>query len=385
MMKKSTEIEIKTDNIYCPECGDIQSSKNSFCSHCGANLHKKTEEVLKETIGKDNDQNLDFDKEDTEKRKNKKPFWKNKIFLFFLSIFVIAFFTLATVLYLKSNEENQFKTKVKGIWEEVYKESDSLNKEVLEMNEMDDFAKVGLKLKNLEKTIDNKQDELNKLKTPENFKDGKEALLLALSDYKVYLQDLRSAADSPQKMTDQDIEEIENLAETSKTSFIRAFSKLNFLEKKLSDDTFTIVSKFEETRNNYEEKLASEEQAKAEEERKKQQEAENKAKVESIVTSFMNAYIAGNEGELKKYMTLAFQKEFNYADLSSDARMYSYPESFRITLTKKTSDTLYDVYGRELQVNRESGSKWTINRHFAVIWVQSENKWLIDRWDISSE
>ncbi len=84
-------------------------------------------------------------------------------------------------------------------------------------------------------------------------------------------------------------------------------------------------------------------------------------------------------------MTAAFQKEFNYADLSADARLYSYPESFRITTTKKMSENQYDIYGRELQVNRDSGSKWTINRHFAVLYSASDNKWLIDRWDISSE
>lgn len=376
MAKNTTDIEIKNDNIYCPHCGAIQKKAENFCNHCGKSLHKK-----------DDDPNPDSKTEKTNLPTGKvgKPFYKKKIFIFFIGLFVVAASTLGAVLYLKSTEGNQFKAKVKGVFGDVQKETEDLTQQVSQMSQGDDFKKVALKIKTLESVIDDKNEELSKLKTPENFRDGKEALLLALSDYKSYLQSLRSAADNPSKMTNQDIEEIESQAETAKTSFSKVYTKFDFLEKKLPDETYTIVSKFQDVRTAQEEKLATEEQTKTEQERKEKQEAENKAKVESLVTSFMNAYIAGNENELKKYMTAAFQKEFNYADLSSDARMYSYPESFRITLTKKTNDSQYDVYGRELQVNRESGSKWTINRHFAVIWVQSESKWLVDRWDISSE
>lgn len=378
MVKNTTDIQIKKevkDNIYCPHCGAIQKKTDIFCSECGKDLHQKP--LDKEPLN-EKDKN-------SAKDSKKKPFYKKKTFLFFGGLFLVALITLAAVLYLKGSEDNQFKTKVKGVWKEVYDESGNLNKEVSGMKELADFKKVALKIKTIEGIIDSKQEELNNLKAPENFRDGKESFALALSDYKSYLQDLRSAADNPSKMTEQDIEEIDTASETAKTSFSKAFVKFDFIDNKLPDDIFTIVSKFQEVRANEEKKLATEEQAKAEEGRQAQQEAENKAKAESLVTSFMNAYIAGNQTEIKKYMTSAFQKEFNYADLSAEARAYSYPESFRITTTKKTSDSLYDIYGRELQVNRESGSKWTINRHFAAVWVQSENKWLIDRWDISSE
>jgi len=375
MTKKATDIKIRTDNIYCPSCGAIQKNSENFCGHCGESLHKKSgeEEVKTEDL-------IDNQK------KKRKPFYKNKIFLAFFALFLISASALAATFYFKSNEGEQYKTKVRGIWQTVYNENDALNKEVTAMNEMESFENIALKIKSVEGMAGDKQDEITKLNTPENYKDGKDAFVLALSDYKSYLQSLRSAADNPSKMTDQDIEDIDNLGETAKISFSKVYTRLDFIDSKLSDDTFTVVvTKFQEVRASYEEKLASDEQQTAEKERKDKQTADDKAKVESLVTSFMNAYIAGNENELKKYMSSAFQKEFNYADLSTDARMYSYPESFRITITKKTSDSQYDVYGRELQVDRESGSKWTINRHFAVVWVQSDSKWLVDRWDISSE
>jgi len=380
MAKNATDITIKTDNIYCPHCGAIQKKGENFCSSCGGDLSKKDEKKLGDS---------DILKKDEKKSppagRAGKPFYKKKVFIFFSALFLVAASTLAAVFYLSSTEGNQFKSKVKGVWQDVQKESEALNKEVQAMSKMDDFKKIAIKIKTLESVLEDEQGELDKLRTPDNFREGKEALLLGFTDFKSYLQVLRAAADNPSKMTDKDVEEIEGTADTAKTSFSKAYSKFDVIDKKLPDETFTIVSKFQDVRKGHEEKLATEEQEKVEKERQAQQESENKAKVESIVTSFMNAYIAGNEGELKKYMTSAFQKEFNYADLSSDARMYSYPESFRITSTKKTSDTQYDVYGRELQVNRESGSKWTINRHFAVIWITSDNKWLIDRWDISSE
>lgn len=377
MAKKATDIEIRTDNIYCPHCGAIQPKTESFCSHCGKSLHTKNEdEELGEKVK---------EIQKTSPEKPKKPLYKNKVFLFMSGLLAIAISVLGIVFYLKSNEGNVFKTKVKAAFLDVTGETEDLNKEITAMSQMDDFKKIAIKIKTIEDVISNNQEELNRLKTPDNFRDGKESLLLGFSDYKSYLQILRSAADNPSKMTDQDIDEITNLSETAKTSFSKTYIKFDFLDKKIPDETYNIVSRFQEVRKNYEDKLAGEEQAKAEQERQQKQLSDDKAKAESLVISFMNAYIAGNEAELKKYMTAAFQKEFNYADMSGDARLYSYPESFRITTTKKASDTQYDIYGRELQVNRESGSKWTINRHFAAIWVQSESKWLIDRWDISSE
>lgn len=375
MAKSTTNIEIKNDNIYCPHCGAIQKKTESFCSHCGKSLHKKDD--LKEM--------KDIVEEDKKPKKPKKPFYKRKSFIFFTALLIVAGATVVAVLYLKSIEGQDYKNKVKGIWVDVAGETDNLDKEVSEMSKMEDFKKIGIKIKTIESITDDKKEQMDKLNTPDNYREGKEAFALAMSDYKDYLQVLRSATDNPSKMTNQDVEEIEKKSETAKISFSKMYTKFDFLDKKLSDDTYNIVIKFQEVRKDYEEQLATEEQSKAEQDRKSKQETEDKAKVENIVTSFMNAYIAGKELDLKKYMTVAFQKEFNYADLSGDARMYSYPESFRITQTKKANDTQYDVYGRELQVNRESGSKWTINRHFAVIWVQSESKWLIDRWDISNE
>lgn len=373
MVKSATDIAIKNDNIYCPHCGAIQKKTEDFCSHCGKSLHKKDDGKKEDSLS------------ETAEKKRKKPFYKKKGFIVFSVIMAAGLLTLGIVFYLKSIEGNDFKSKVKGVWGDVVEESDNLNKEVSAMGKIDDFKKVGIKIKTIEDVIDDKQGDLDKVKTPDNYRDGKEALLLSFSNYKSYLQTLRSASDNPSKMTNQDVEEIDKLSEETKTSLSKMYSKLDFLDQKMPEDTYGIVTKFEEVRKNYEEQLATEEQTKADETRKSKQEQDDKAKVESMVTSFMNAYIAGKEAEVKKYMTAAFQKEFNYADLSSDARMYSYPESFRITMTKKANDSQFDVYGRELQVNRESGSKWTINRHFAVIWVQSESKWLIDRWDISSE
>ncbi len=367
MSTKTTDIQIKTDNVYCPHCGAIQKKTENFCSHCGLSLHQKPGE------------------KPGEKPSVKKPFYKKKTFMALLVIFVASASVAAVILYMGFSQDGQFKAKVKGIWQEVQKQNDELNKKASEMSKMDDFKEVALKIKTQEEIASDKQDELNKLKTSDTYRDGKEAFLLALSDYKGYLQALRAAADNPSKMTDQDVSEIENLADTSKTSFSKLFTKFDFLDKKLSDDTFNIVAKFQDVRSAYEKQLAFDEQTKAEQDRTAKQEADDKAKVESVVSSFMNAYIAGNQSELNKYMTPAFQKEFNYADLSSDARAYSYPESFRITTIKKNADGQYDIYGRELQVNRESGSKWTINRHFAVIWVQSDSKWYIDRWDIQGE
>jgi len=373
MAKSATDIEIRNDNIYCPHCGAVQKKAESFCSHCGKSLYKK------------DDMQTENSMTESSEKKRKKPFYKKKGFIIFSAVLALGLAAIGTIFYMKSIEGNDFKSKVKSVWGDVAKETDNLNKEVSTMEKIDDFKKVGVKIKTIESIIDDKQETLNKIDAPENYRDGKEALMLGFSNYKSYLQVLRSASDNPSKMTNQDIEEIETLSEDSKTSFSKMHSKLDFLDQKLSDDTYGIVSKFQEVRKNYEEQLATEEQTKADQERQGKQEQEDKAKAESIVTSFMNAYIAGKEADVKKYMTAAFQKEFNYADLSSDARMYSYPESFRITQTKKTSDSQYDVYGRELQVNRESGSKWTIDRHLAVVWVQSESKWLIDRWDIKSE
>lgn len=379
------DVQIYTDMIYCPECGAIQSKKENFCSQCGFDLHKSGKkekvDVKKEEKGVDI---LDAKDEDKDKEKDI-PFYKNKVFIFFAAFFLLTSAIAGSILILKMNESNKFKNDMLSIWGEVKKEANDINSKLTTLEDFEDFSGVALEIKDSESIMSEQKDKLNKLESPNYYDDGKEEMVKSLDAFISYLQELRAQADNPTDMTDQDIIDVERLASEAKARMISAYAKLNFISDKIPEEVYSAVLKFETVRNQYEKQLAGEEQQKAESERQTQEQQEAKARAEATVTSFMNGYIAGNQTEVKKYMTAAFQKEFNYADLSADARLYSYPESFRITTTKKMSETQYDIYGRELQVNRDSGSKWTINRHFAVLYSASDNKWLIDRWDISSE
>lgn len=386
--KQMQDVQIYTDMIYCPECGAIQSKKENFCSQCGTNLHedhKKTVSEEKEDKKEKQDTELSDVKEKDEEQESNVPFYKNKVFIFFASFFVITSAIAGSILFLKMNESNKFKNDMLSIWGEVKKESGEINEKLTALNDYEGFAGVALEIKDSETVISEQKDKLNKLDAPNYYNDGKEEMVKSLDAFIGYLQELRAQADNPTDMTDQDITDVERLSSEAKNKMISAYAKLNFITEKIPDEVYSAVTKFKEVRDNYEKELAGEEQQKAEAERQTQEQQEAKARAEATVTSFMNGYIAGNQTEVKKYMTAAFQKEFNYADLSADARLYSYPESFRVTTVKKMSETQYDIYGRELQVNRDSGSKWTINRHFAVLYSASDNKWLIDRWDISSE
>lgn len=377
--KEPQDVELYSDMIYCPSCGAIQNKKENFCSNCGDPLHgKKGDEKESKEIAKTGDDKL------PEETPKKVPFYKNKIFWMSAGLILMLVVVIGGIFYLRLKENQKFETGVKGVWQEVVDRTNGLNSMISSMDSMEDFETVALEVKNVNDLISEKENVIDKLETPSDYADGKKDLLDAFSLYSDYLEEIKSAADNPSGFTNQDIEDAERISEDARNAFIRAYAKLDFIENKIEDSSYAIISSFQSVREQYENELEAEERAKAEADREVQQQAENKAKAEATVTSFMNAYIAGNEAELKKYMTLAFQKEFNYADLSSDARLYSYPESFRVTTTEKESDTQFDIYGIELQVNRDSGSKWTINRHFAVLFVKSDNKWLIDRWDIST-
>ncbi len=381
MSKKedSQEVQIYSDMTYCPECGSIQNKKENFCSHCGGSLHAKA--VKKQANNHQVSENV-LDLSDEEKTRNKKPFFKNKNFWILSGVFLIAISVIGGLFWLKASEGNAFEREVKGVWQEVINASNQLNKKVSEMQDIEEFNSITLLVKDTQKIIETQKDALRELVTPNEYEEAKKELNNGFEKYREYLQELRSVSESPKDFTNQDIKDIENLATEMKASFDRAYIKFSFIAEKLSDETYVIIDKFQKVRKDYEDKLEEEEQLKASEERQTKEQQEARAKAEQAVTSFMNAYIAGNQTELNKYMTAAFKKEFNYADLSSAARSYSYPESFRITETKYSSSTQYDIYGIELQVNRDSGNKWTINRQFAVLYVQSENKWLIDRWNI---
>jgi hypothetical protein len=382
--KQMQDVQIYTDMIYCPECGAIQSKKENFCSQCGTDLHKGSKKELIEQ--KKEEKEIDTPLMEEAKAGEKDvPFYKNKVFIFFASFFVLTSIIAGSILALKMNESNKFKNDVLSIWGEIKKESTDINSKVASLDNYEDFPSVALEIKDSENVISENKDKLNKIESPNYYEEGKEEMVKSVDAFINYLQELRAQADNPSDMTDQDIVDVERLASEAKNKMTSAYAKLNFIEDRIPDEVYSAVLKFETVRDEYEKQLAGEEQQKAETERQTQEQQEAKARAEATVTSFMNAYIAGNQSEVKKYMTAAFQKEFNYADLSADARLYSYPESFRVTTNKKMSENQYDIYGRELQVNRDSGSKWTINRHFAVLYSASDNKWLIDRWDISSE
>ncbi len=122
------------------------------------------------------------------------------------------------------------------------------------------------------------------------------------------------------------------------------------------------------------EKTKEEAEKKAAEEAQK---AKDKTAAEKTVTSFMEAYKARNETQMKSYLTEAAKNEHTSTDLlHSSFEVISY----RITETTSTAADKFKILIRETDQYSGDPSTYIIKKQFEV--VKISDKWLIDSWDI---
>jgi hypothetical protein len=202
-------------------------------------------------------------------------------------------------------------------------------------------------------------------------------------DYFQVCQDLVRSPDTPNEKSYADCKTVADNVKKSQEDLI----KLSFISSQIPNDIFLMPDKIRRAQDDYlkQQKLALETPNAS------KLANESSELAQDSTAKFMNYYIAGDEKNIRHYMTEAFENEFNFNDLLPDQREYSAPTSFRITSAIPFSDTEFQIEGNLLMTNHytdnfgnEMNSKSVNKLKFRVIFDTKFQLWLVDSIDYSA-
>lgn len=201
-------------------------------------------------------------------------------------------------------------------------------------------------------------------------------LLLSL---KSYTDQAKQDADNLREVSTNDLDALRSTASTLSEKVKSQRDKLG-LESNLPDDFYKISDRFETiitAHDNAElEKQAEVDATKSKEEQARQ----NQANAEEAVSRWTEAYKKGDVNEMKRWMTAAYAKEFDFSEVTSSYRATNYPVSYRRVSTELKSDQ-YEVVEAITFVTKSDYSadtNYTQTFVFLVSQDTSSLRWLVN-------
>jgi hypothetical protein len=209
---------------------------------------------------------------------------------------------------------------VESSWNEVVTQSGLLGSGVTLITSEQNARNLSNDLDQAQKIITDQQLFLNKLNKNYFFVFQNKQLLKTLNYYQNYLNSLKNLVKNPVTFTDRELEAVKDQARLLQSS-VNVLLTSSKLRLQLPSQIYILPDKLRDVRNQYQ----KDQQLKTEQQSRAAQIASNESETNRHATDFMNAYIAGNADEMKRYMTDQYIKEFDFNQLNSDYRKYDKP------------------------------------------------------------
>ncbi len=301
------------------------------------------------------------------------PVRKRLVILFILIVGVILIGTPLTFA------QRAYYRNIESSWNEVVSQSGILGANVTLLTNEQKVRDMSDQLDQTQKIITDQELFLNKLNQRYFMVIQNKQALTTLNYYQQYLDTLKTLVQNPVTFTDLELNSAKDKSRLLQSS-VNILLTNSKLKTQLPSQLYILPDKIKEVRDQYEKNQKLEaEQKSAAAARQFQQEADESEVVRHVI-KFMDAYIAGDANEIKRYMTDAYINEFDFNQLSTDYRKYSKPENFRITDTKRETDAKYAVTGMLVTVysyqngNNKSSQAMTLR----VVRDAKYNFWLVD-------
>lgn len=197
-----------------------------------------------------------------------------------------------------------------------------------------------------------------------------------------YSQLVAGMSDDVSAISDEDITSAKHLATKSEAASTTTKSKLGYLSETINRQLFAMPPYLESLKKLSDEAKAKELADAKSQKEAAQQDALNEQLVALSINGFMDGFVAGDATKMKRYMTTAFIKEYNFDSLTASQRQYIYPDSYRLISTTKKADGSYDVQINILNKyrNAEAGStnQYTQTMTYNLVYVASSARWLVN-------
>ncbi|MEI7818571.1 MAG: hypothetical protein WCI47_00470 [bacterium] len=207
-----------------------------------------------------------------------------------------------------------------------------------------------------------------------------------ISSFKSYLVELKKYTNSAKGYTEDiknvktsNLQELASMATALKLKLADSKTTLNVTDEfpdgyfKISERLDAIIAAHQ---NAQDEKQAVIDASKSKEEQAKI----DQANAEESVARWIGANKNNDVGEMKRWMTAAYAKEFDFGEITSSYRATNYPVSFRRVSTEKKSDQ-YEIVHSITYVTKSdytADTNYTQTYVFLVSQDSTSKKWLVN-------
>lgn len=262
-------------------------------------------------------------------------------------------------------------------WHEISQQAD---KTVVLLNKSDSATTLGeasRELHSLDGLVRDKKYYASQVPTWLNDKAAIDQYKSFLDKYGAYATMAASQSDDVTILHDDDFHALDDASATAKTASEDLTKQFSDLTESMPEDIYKVREVLERVQQKEATKKEAEAKTKSDLQKKAEKDQLDAATVEANVSKFMDGFISADKEKMKRYMTAAYEKEYDFNQISAESRQYSYPASFRITDSKKDGSN-YKVSVNVIYKYRDSQSQYTSTTEYTVIYSSQYNTWLIN-------
>ena len=305
--------------------------------------------------------------------KNVKIYKKAWFWIVLILSLTIAGLAVFAGIYLSAQSRNR--QAVSDGWFLLIEKNKTLKDLGLKVDSQETFAPYATELSKLNTSIDDKKRVAQSLKYKgqdvkryENF----------LNEYGKYVSQSIDYANKIEDYSEEKNTKLKLLSESAKGAANELKSNTKYLKEDLPVGTFAIQETlYEANKAIVTSQLTTKAKQVAQEAATAKDIADKKA-VENTAGNFLNAYLSGSAPLLRQYMTEAYQKEYDFNQLTYESRKVSYPASFRILTNQKIEDGKYKVQANVLFKFRDGSGQYTVGYEMNIVYDSASSKWLVN-------
>lgn len=313
----------------------------------------------------------------TDDRVTKHRFYKSKKFWSITIVIALILLMLGTGIWYWRRVTYTHRM-ISESWHALILQSNkttTLTDKVVDSESLNDASK---QLHELDNEIKDKQYLAGQVPTWLNDKKSLEEFKKFLASFEVYTALAAKDSDDITALKDEDLDKLITASATVKKAAEDTQKTFAFLSESFPPEIFALKDDLERYKKSQDELKAQEDAAKSKQAQAAQKEANDKAEVEANVGKFMDGFIAADAAKMRRYMTDAYAKEYNFGNLSDQSRQYNYPASYRIIDIKKDGNNYVVKINVLYKPKDNNGGQYTSGVEYTLAYDNSSDRWLIN-------
>ncbi len=306
----------------------------------------------------------------------KKPVYKNWWFWAAIGGGLLAVALIIVGLVYRNNVMRNQKTIADG-WHEVVAQSNATVTLGKQIKTPDQYSEYDKQLHSFAQMLNDKKYTAGQMPTTLSNANAVNQYKSFLDSFNTYIGNAATQADTVSDLTTSDITQLNEQAAKARDSANTLKQNNSYLTEPMPDDIYAIAAVLDTIKNQIDTRNSEAKAAQQAAEAQKAKDAADLQTVETNVGQYLTAFVAGNGSTMRRYMTQAFQNEFDFNQLTPESRATVYPASYRIISAKKQDDGNYKANANVLFKYRDNSSQYTNGYEYVLI-PGSSVGWLIN-------